>query len=221
REAQADSAHAQEGILLAEQREACNGLVAAGVERTDDDGLARGPFDEPPVEPVLDLLVRKTVVEEEFGAGQADAVAGFRVQSLERRLAFDIDLDGDPRPRAADGRNGSVLRFRLGLRDTGALAQLELARGYIRGIDDQAAAFRIEHRGFSVRELLEVRAQADEQRHSTRSRQDGHVAGGAAAEQRGSPPARPVELEKTRWRQIVSHVDTAVFLRCRRNFYRD
>ena len=90
---QADAAQAQEGIALPFRRQSRDRLVAAGVERADGDGPSLGPGDQPGIDLKLPLLVRPAGAagEQEFGAGQPDAVAMRRIDALDDAGFVDID----------------------------------------------------------------------------------------------------------------------------------
>src|SRR5712664_1078649 len=215
REAQADAPDAQERIQLTLWRQARDGLVAAGVQGPDGDGLSRCPLDQATIEPVLRFLVGQgsLAVEEEFGARQADAVAGARRQILEDLLALDVDLHGDARPGSADGGRAPVLLLQLGALRAGLLALAEPAGRDLRRTEDQPAGLRVQHGRVTVHQLVERGADADQQRHAARARQDGYVARGAASQKRRPAPAGPVELQEPRGSQVVRDVDAALLRR--------
>ena len=79
-EAQAQAAQAEERIGLGRQREARQRLVAADIEGADDARLAVQTVEQLGIGDELLVLVGQAIVadEQEFGAEQADAVAGVR-----------------------------------------------------------------------------------------------------------------------------------------------
>ena len=113
RQRQAKAAQAEEGVALAIDREARDRLVAAGIERAHDHRPARGPLDDPAVDLVLLLLVRQLpALEQELGAGQADAVAMRRIETLQQGRVVDIDGDMDPLAVRGHGGRGEESRRR-------------------------------------------------------------------------------------------------------------
>ena len=160
-------------------------------------------------------------MEEELGARQADAVAGGRRQVVEDLLALDVDLYGDARARGADGGRAPVLLLQLGALGAGLLALAEPAGRDLRRAEDQPAGLRVQHGRVAVHQLVERGADADQERHAARARQDGHVTRRAACQEGRSAPARPVELQEARGSQVVRDVDSAFLGREQRRLARD
>ena len=116
RQRQAQAAQAEKRVRLAVDREARDRLVAARVERAHDHRPAGGPRHDAAVDPVLLLLVRQlAALEQELGAGQADAVAMRRIETLEQGRVVDVDRDLDPLPVRGQrpARRGIRLRPRV------------------------------------------------------------------------------------------------------------
>jgi hypothetical protein len=169
---------------------------------------ASSPFDQPGIEGKLLLLAGlMAIVKQEFGAGQADAVAYLGRERVEQCGLVDIDEDLDrlaacgPR-RLADeiGVRGVAL-----LRDGNAcFGSLQRRRA---GLDGQRAGSRVENGRNVTLQPVQIGGKPDNQADTARPGEDRYMTGGAAAERRRATDALPVEPQETRGGQLRPYQD--------------
>ena len=146
-EAEAEPAQAEEGVALRWQADAGQRLVAAHIERADDERLALEPCQQPGIGGVLLRLVRQAVAPEEqkLGAHQADAVGRGQRRIVDGLGIVDIDHHLDRLAGRGDGRLAHQRRRLSGLGPQhGEAALVALPRDAGR-IEDQETLVGIEH----------------------------------------------------------------------------
>src|SRR5215472_18322726 len=107
---QAYAAHAQKWVGLSRSRQAGKRLVTASVEGADRHGPARGPIEQPAIDRILFVLIRKAAasLKQEFGPNQADTVAVSRIERLKLRGTGDVDQHRNLLARCRDSRAENV-----------------------------------------------------------------------------------------------------------------
>ena len=204
-----DAAHAKERICLMVEREAGNRLIGPGVEGANGHRLARRPFGEPPIGPILRLLVRQPALaaEQELGAHKTYSVANSGIQRFHFGGIGDIDADRDWRPVGGERGPRPELVRSASRRPRRSRARREiLARRGLR-IDGKRRARAVDERIRSLGDAAEIEGEADDHRHAARPREGRDMARGAAARQRNASAAAPIRGEKARRRQVFAHED--------------
>ena len=204
-ETDADRAVAEERVLLLFQRERRHFLIAADVQRADDDRLARHGLASLLVGVELLLLARQvvTVHEQELGAEQADALAA-QLHDAHRvvRLA-DIALDHDA--AAVARRALAILIFcehGLALVLCLFLFRERCERRLVR-IGNDLAGGAVEQQIHAVRKAVRLFARARHGRNTHRARHDRRVAGAPADAGDKADHRLGADLGSIRGRQVV------------------
>ncbi len=181
-EADTDRAVAEERILFLLQRQCGHFLVAADVQRADDDRTAVHGLDRLFIRLELLLLARQvgTVHEQELRAEQADALtAQLRYADCVTRRT-DVALDDDAAAVARLARTVPERREHCAALIILRLLFRELHERLLVRLCDKLACRAVQQQLHAVPDGVEAIARAHDRRNAHRARHDGRVARAAA-----------------------------------------
>ena len=203
------AADAEEGVGLDRQAEMRHLLVAADVERADDQRAAVQRLDHAAIGGVLVVLIGcvAALEEQEFGAHQPDAFGalGQGEGGLVRQVDVGRDLDAVAVARGRRFRPQRRLpRPLLLLRGDPAAGGAEIGLGRV---EMQPPGAAIQHRRRARRQVEQPAPAGDQRRDAEGARQDGGMRGRPTGRRRQPDHLRRIEPGGIGGRQVVGHQD--------------